>query len=108
MADAEVADALYKRATGNFSIPETKVALHKGKFVTTTIEKQFKPDVKAAQFILQKRQPQLWKENIEVNIHAFPDKQILDDLYAQIMAQANQQQAQIAQRADNDWLNEHG
>jgi len=107
MADAEVADALYKRATGNFSITETKVALHKGKFVQTTVEKQFEPNVDAAQFWLQKRQEKIWKDNIDVTIHAFPDKQTLDALYETIMQQANQQQAQIAQRADNNWLNEH-
>jgi len=104
LADAEVANALYKRATGNFIIHETKVALHKGKFVKTTIEKHFEPDAHAAQFWLQKRQASLWKDKIEVDIKSFPDKQTLDTLYAQIMEQANQQQAQIADRAENGWL----
>jgi len=104
MADAEVANALYKRATGNFIIHETKVALHKGKFVKTTVEKQFEPNVEAAQFILQKRQPKLWKDNIEVNINAFPDKQTLDALYEHIMQQAGKQQAQVAARSEKGWL----
>jgi len=105
IADAEVANALYKRATGNFIIHETKVALHKGKFVKTTIEKEFEPDAHAAQFWLQKRQASLWKDKIEVDINTFPDKQTLDALYEQIMQQAGQQQAQVAQRSEKGWLN---
>lgn len=64
MADAEVADRLYKRATG-YSHVDTKFATHEGK-ITDREEytKHYAPDTVACIFWLKNRRPDLWRDNV--------------------------------------------
>lgn len=65
-ADAKVAAALYKRATG-YKVMKTKFATHEG---AITDEKEYEEevvaDVGAAKLWLKNRQPDKWREKIEV------------------------------------------
>jgi hypothetical protein len=61
-ADANVAKALYKRATG-FSVLEDKVFCNQlGETTVVPIRKHFAPDTNAAKFWLKNRRPADWKE----------------------------------------------
>lgn len=64
-ADATVAEALFKRATG-YSCPETKVIVVDGAVVTADTIKHFPPDTTACIFWLKNRQPKLWKDRVEI------------------------------------------
>ncbi len=64
LADAEVADKLYQRATGyEHSDLDIKVVNHK--IVKTTITKHYPPDTTAGIFWLKNRQKEKWRDKIE-------------------------------------------
>jgi len=65
LADAEVADKLYKRATG-YSHKAVKIAsTPDGKEHLTEYEEQYPPDTTAAIFWLKNRRPDLWRDKTE-------------------------------------------
>ena len=65
LADAEVADRLYKRATG-YEHTETKLAVSDGVFTDEReITKHYAPDPTAAIFWLKNRQPDKWRDKPE-------------------------------------------
>jgi hypothetical protein len=70
LADAKVATALFKRATG-YEHPETKVHFDKfGKVTTEEITKHHPPDTQAAIKWLELRQKDLWKQKDEIDLNA--------------------------------------
>jgi len=64
-SDAQVVNALYRRATG-YTHPDTDIKMHMGVIIKTPIVKHFPPDVQAAQFWLKNRHPDAWKDKQEV------------------------------------------
>lgn len=66
LSDAEVADRLFKRATG-YEHPEDKIFLHNGKPVVVPTIKHYPPDAVSAIFWLKNRRPDLWREKVEVS-----------------------------------------
>ncbi|AVR75854.1 terminase small subunit [Vibrio phage ValSw3-3] len=67
VADGEVANSLFKRATG-YVHPETKIATHEGQITDTLdVEKHYAPDPTAAIFWLKNRQPDQWRDKQEVD-----------------------------------------
>lgn len=69
IADAEVADKLYQRATG-YSHPEVKVFNNQGEIITHECVKHYAPDPTAAIFWLKNRQSDRWrdKQHVEANV----------------------------------------
>ncbi|MDW0357781.1 hypothetical protein Q8G38_00465 [Halomonas venusta] len=65
VADANVASSLYKRATG-FTHRATKVFQYKGVPVVVPYTEVVHPDTSAATFWLTNRQPEQWKNKVEV------------------------------------------
>lgn len=63
-ADAEVADKLYRRATG-YSHPDTHVSNYQGLITLTPLTKHYPPDTTAAIFWLKNRRPDLWRDKPE-------------------------------------------
>jgi len=63
VADANVAASLYERAVG-YSCVETKVFCVAGEIVTHEVIKHYPPEVGAAKYWLNNRQPELWKEKV--------------------------------------------
>ncbi len=61
-ADAEVVAALFKRATGKFSIPHTEVIKYKDSYETLDMRKHFPPDTEAAKYWLNNRSKEHWKQ----------------------------------------------
>jgi hypothetical protein len=60
-ADAQVAEALYRRAIG-YSHPAVKILQHEGKPVKVEYTEHYPPDTQAAFIWLKNRQPQLWQD----------------------------------------------
>lgn len=61
VADYEVENALYKRATG-YEVTETVTKTVKGVEVTETVTKKIPPDVTAQIFWLKNRRPDRWRD----------------------------------------------
>lgn len=64
LADAEVADSLYKRATG-YTHTETKVFNNQGEIMTHDVEKHYAPDPTAIAYWLNNRQRGNWAQRQE-------------------------------------------
>lgn len=73
IADELVVASVFNRAIG-YSHPEEKVFCYEGSIYTHNTLKQYPPDMKAAEFWLRNRQPDLWDKsgdgetNITVNL----------------------------------------
>lgn len=63
-ADANVAESLYKRATG-YSCEETDIKVIEGEIVKTKIRKHYPPDTAAAIIWLKNRQKAKWRDKID-------------------------------------------
>ena len=97
MADAEVADKLYKRATG-YNCKATKFATFEGQ-ITDTMDyvEHHPPDTTAAIFWLKNRQRGKWRDKQEIesnntnnNINANVDIQSDEDFIAELKRKYNQ------------------
>lgn len=64
--DAEVIAALYKRATGQFSVPHTEVIKYKDYYETLEMEKHYPPDVDAIKYWLNNRAREHWQQRSAV------------------------------------------
>ncbi|SDY78220.1 hypothetical protein [Nitrosomonas sp. Nm33] len=98
IADAKVAEALYKMAIG-YSHPETHIARQGGKVIKIEITKRYLPNTKACIFWLKNRQPKLWRDRIELkqqtNLNKFPPKEELDAMYEKALAEAARRNAKV-------------
>lgn len=65
LSDAEVADRLFKRATG-YSHPDVDIKCYEGQIITTEITKHYPPDTTAAIFWLKNRNPAMWRDKQEI------------------------------------------
>lgn len=61
VADATVADALFKRAVG-YTCPDVHVSTYEGQAIITPIQKHYPPETAAAIFFLKNRRPDLWRD----------------------------------------------
>lgn len=100
VADAAVAAALFKSATGGHSIKEDRVIGDQ----VVTLEKQLAPEVLAQIYWLKNRQPKEWRDRVEVqadvNLNVFPAKEVLDEIYAKAMAAAAERDAFLIGRRE--------
>lgn len=62
IANAEVAAALFKRATGAFTLPAVKIFQHEGESYEHEYTERFPPDTAAAIFFLKNRDPEHWRD----------------------------------------------
>lgn len=67
LADAVVADRLFKRATG-YSHPDVDIKVVDGDIVKTPLVKHYPPDTAAAIFWLKNRQRKKWRDKIETGL----------------------------------------
>lgn len=65
-ADAEVVAALFKRATGRFKIPETKIIKYKDDYETLTVYNRYPPDTEAIKYWLNNRAKEHWQQRSAV------------------------------------------
>lgn len=64
-ADAEVADKLFKRATG-YEHESVKIFQYEGGIIEAPYVKRYPPDTTAAIFWLKNRRPDLWRDKQDV------------------------------------------
>jgi len=72
-ADAQVANKLFKRATG-YKCPDTHFSAYEGSVTATPYTKHYPPDPTAAIFWLKNRQPEKWRDKQEVGITVNEDQ----------------------------------
>lgn len=98
-ADANVAESLYKRATG-YSHVETKVFCTQEGIVTHDIDKHHPPDTRAAFIWLKNRKSGKWKDKQEVEHNYKLDAELLEIVktqYIERMDKARQRQLLVYQ-----------
>ena len=97
VADAEVAEALYNRARG-YSHDAVKIFNNNGQILEAPYIEHYPPDVNAAKLWLTNRQPQAWREKVEVQNEVSVRVIPWDDLQTitrQALAQAEQRHREI-------------
>jgi hypothetical protein len=97
LADANVAHSLYQKAIG-YSCKETHVSNYQGEITKTEINKQYPPDTTACIFWLKNRQPEKWRDKIDINSSVKVDKETLDMIETQFvtkMAEAHERQMAV-------------
>lgn len=83
LADAEVAEKLYHRATG-YSHEDVDIKMYEGEIITTPLTKHYPPDTTAAIFWLKNRQPKKWRDKQQIEHSTDPDAPVifkLDDRF---------------------------
>lgn len=88
IADAEVADKLFKRATG-YEHPDIDIKVINNKIVKTKLTKHYPPDTVAGIFWLKNRQKGKWRDKQDIGIERLPDDQ-LDELIDKLSNSTNQ------------------
>lgn len=83
LADASVAESLYKRATG-YEHPEDDIKVVDGKIVITPTIKRYPPDATSMIFWLKNRRPDLWREKPEPDAPIDSAAKLLQDLIAKL------------------------
>lgn len=66
IADAEVAEKLFQRATG-YSHPDVDIKAFEGQIIVTDIVKHYPPDTTAAIFWLKNRKSSQWRDKQEID-----------------------------------------
>jgi hypothetical protein len=64
LADADVADRLWRRAVG-YSHDAVRIFSHQGKALEVAYTEHYPPDTTACLFWLKSRQPERWRERLE-------------------------------------------
>jgi len=91
IADGNVAEKLYNRATG-YNLPEVNIRVIKGKIVETKISKHYPPDTTAAIFWLKNRQKDAWRDRHNIEFENMTDEQldkVIDELKNQAAKTVN-------------------
>ncbi|HTE27046.1 hypothetical protein [Flavitalea sp.] len=76
IADAEVAEKLFKRATG-YQHADVDIKMFEGQIITTPLTKHYPPDTAAAIFWLKNRQKDKWRDKQEHDIRT-PDGLVIN------------------------------
>ena len=101
-ADANVASRLYARAMG-YSHAEEVIKVVDNKIVRVNTVKHYAPDPGAAIFWLKNRQPELWKEKVEIvekPTIALVDKDAMEAIYRNALDHAATVQSSMSGRAE--------
>ncbi|PAU79210.1 hypothetical protein [Halomonas salipaludis] len=101
-ADANVARSLYKKATG-YTHQAVKVFQYQGAPVVVPYTEIVPPDTEAAKFWLKNRQPELWKEKVEIEEKpsiALVDREARRERIEAALAKAAQVEREMRNRAD--------
>lgn len=67
VADAKVAQSLYKRAIG-YSHPDVDIKIYEGQIIQTPLIKHYPPDTTAAIFWLKNRKKAVWRDKQEIGL----------------------------------------
>ena len=99
IADADVAVALFRRAIGYTTTEQKIIATPDGPKVFE-LKKTLPPEVGAARFWLKNRQPQHWRENVDIpadpNQFPGPSEEELDEIYEESMEKSRKRVEEMA------------
>lgn len=98
VADAHVAEGLYKAATGGHTVTDTKIVSSDDGTVRTTEVRQVPPSVSAMIFWLKNRQPDKWRDRQELAADVTtkgPDYEKLGELFTARMAESRARNRRI-------------
>jgi len=98
LADAAVAETLYRTALGGVEVTDTREQTDgDGNLVSVTREtRQIPPSTTAMIFWLKNRNPALWRDRVEADVKVSAvDKTYLQNLYVERMRQARERQHAI-------------
>ncbi|MBK1691094.1 hypothetical protein [Ectothiorhodospira mobilis] len=101
-ADANVARSLYKKATG-YTHQAVKVFQYQGQPVVVPYTEIVPPDTEAAKFWLKNRQPEMWKDKVEVEEKpsiALVDREARRERIEAALEKAAQVEREMRNRAD--------
>jgi len=65
-ADAQIVQALYRRAIG-YAHPAVKIFCYEGRIIQCVYTARYPPDFHSIRFWLMNRQPALWRDKVEAN-----------------------------------------
>jgi hypothetical protein len=102
MATSSIATRLYQRAMG-YTYEEVHVKVAAGRIHLVRVPKHVPPDVEAAKIVLFNREPELWKNRVEVDQthHVDPaDIEALQRAHDEALAHAEQQRAAMLGRSE--------
>lgn len=100
IADANVARKLYERATG-YDHPDVHIGIWQGEAIVTPFTKHLAPDISAAKYWLNNRQPSSWRNQVEVEVSATtsgPTIEQLDKIYEAGMQRMRREKEEIQAR----------
>ena len=86
IADAEVADSLYRRAMGEVVFTERRVKGENGEYEVIRLMQSVPSDPGAAKLWLTNRQPRLWRDKQEIDLKQPLDEDALDAAIAAKLA----------------------
>lgn len=98
VADAHVAEGLYKAATGGHTVTDTKTVSGDDGTVRTTEVREVPPSVSAMIFWLKNRQPEKWRDRQELAADVTtkgPDYEKLGELFTARMAESRARNRRI-------------
>lgn len=97
LADANVAEALYRRAVG-YSHPDTHVSVWQGEVTLTELTKHYPPDTAAAFIWLKNRRPDQWRDKVvvdaEISVNRM-DPAYLEEKFVSRMREAHERQIKV-------------
>ena len=102
LADANVANSVYRGAVG-YSHPHEEIKVIGEEVVRVPTMKHYPPNPHLATFWLKNRQPELWKEKVEIvekPTIALVDKEAMRDMYQAVLEEAATIQARMSGRAE--------
>lgn len=88
IADAEIASSLYHRAKG-YSHDDVYPSSYEGQVTLTPIVKHYPPDTQAASLWLRNRQPQKWRDKVEIDLttKTEPSEMTIEQIRAELAAE---------------------
>ena len=102
LADANVANSVCRGAVG-YSHPHEEIKVIGEEVVRVPTMKHYPPNPHLATFWLKNRQPELWKEKVEIvekPTIALVDKEAMRDMYQAVLEEAATIQARMSGRAE--------
>ena len=102
LADANVANSVYRGAVG-YSHHHEEIKVIGEEVVRVPTMKHYPPNPHLATFWLKNRQPELWKEKVEIiekPTIALVDKEAMRDMYQAVLEEAATIQARMSGRAE--------
>lgn len=102
LADANVANSVYRGAVG-YSHNHEEIKVIGEEVVRVPTMKHYPPNPHLATFWLKNRQPELWKEKVEIiekPTIALVDKEAMRDMYQAVLEEAATIQARMSGRAE--------